>query len=309
MLCHRKLTNFPSSSDASINVSVRSTNVSLKMYEGYDWRRTHRVIEEQRKAIRKRLAKLKQVLSSGQTMDMTMDTDPFEGTSALLFNSVHLGLANNGYDDLDDEALLDAIDRELGGEEKELDASWETIRPAPSTSGQSHPSTSNAPSLRRKRNPSVEIVLSNVEATFNQFEPGSELASRVLVTARELEILDHMKSSTWQRFLTSMRTDSLGNLRESDSNMVRVELKTLKVSPTSGMEELRLRAKILPLRLHVDQDALDFFKAFAAFQTPEQMEKNKTQQAEPAGDEEPFFRKSRSMTAQRTVTDRDNRTS
>ncbi len=259
----------------------------LHLYEGYDWRRTQQVLEEQQKAIRKRLVKLKQMLSNGQTLEF----DPFDGTSALLFNSVHVGLKRD-FDDLDEGDLLAAINQQLGNDEDaSLEASWETIRPTPPGTEQSHLPSSPLRSLSRRRDSSIEIILSGLEATCHQFAPGAELASRILVTARELEILDHIRSSTWQRFLTSMRTDSQGNIRESDSNMVRVELKTLKPSSKSDLEEVRLRAKILPLRLHVDQDALDFLKAFFAFQSPDEVGRSK-QQEPSEGAPELFFRES-----------------
>jgi len=50
--------------------------------------------------------------------------------------------------------------------------------------------------------------------------------------------------------------------------MVRIELRGVHPVPGNPLEETRLRVKILPLRLHVDQDALDFLKKFFTFQNP-----------------------------------------
>jgi autophagy-related protein 2 len=61
------------------------------------------------------------------------------------------------------------------------------------------------------------------------------------VTVRNLEILDHIKTSTWQKFLTELRSDSRGNIRETDSNMVRVELRTVRPVQNHPSEEARLR--------------------------------------------------------------------
>lgn len=51
---------------------------------------------------------------------------------------------------------------------------------------------------------------------------------------------------------------------------------------------MKLQAKILPLRLHVDQDALDFIKKFFAFSDPDQAP---APPSEPDPSKETFFRK------------------
>jgi autophagy-related protein 2 len=61
------------------------------------------------------------------------------------------------------------------------------------------------------------------------------------VTVRDFEILDHIKTSTWRAFLTEMRSDSRGNVRESGSNMVQVELRDVKPIPGNPSVESRLR--------------------------------------------------------------------
>ncbi len=61
--------------------------VNLFLYDGYDWATTRKTIEEQVKEMRKRLAKIRQLVASGQVQEPII-----EDTSALLFNSFHIGL-------------------------------------------------------------------------------------------------------------------------------------------------------------------------------------------------------------------------
>jgi len=107
-----------------------------------------------------------------------------------------------------------------------------------------------------------------LDAELDQYCPDQPLVSRIFVTVKDLEILDFIKTSTWKKFLTDLRSDAKGNVRETDSNMVRIELCSVRPVPGHPSEEARLRAKILPLRLYVDQDALDFLKKFFSFKDP-----------------------------------------
>ena len=95
--------------------------------------------------------------------------------------------------------------------------------------------------LTRSRGPSIEIRLSGLDAELDQYCPEEGLVSRTFATVRDVEILDHIKTSTWQKFLTELRSDSRGNVRETDSNMVRVELRTVHPVPKHPSEEARLR--------------------------------------------------------------------
>ncbi|KAI9064447.1 hypothetical protein FKP32DRAFT_1685733 [Trametes sanguinea] len=262
----------PDQSDSSygetvFRVRVHDFNVAVLLYDGYDWSRTRKIIEEKAKEMRRRLAKIRQLVASGQTPDPSV-----EETNTVLFNSVYIGLEHN-VDELEPDALIAAIDEELNEEfETTTQSSWQSLKPQPLASpgrGGSHPLKTHRRRLRRAKGPSIEFQLMGLDAEVDQYRPDASLVSRILATVRDVEILDHIKTSTWKKFLTSLQTDARGNVRESDSNMVRVELRTLHPVPGHPSEEARLRAKILPLRLHVDQDALDFLKQFFNFKDPD----------------------------------------
>ncbi|THG98961.1 hypothetical protein EW026_g3308 [Hermanssonia centrifuga] len=252
--------------DTALKIRAHNCDITVFLYNGYDWERTRRIIAEEAKEMRRRLAKIRQLVASGQTPDPSV-----EETNTLLFNSVYLGLEHN-LDELEPADLIAAIDEELNEDlETASQSSWQSFRPK-QTAPSSKPGTLSKHSLKkltRSKGPCIEFRLEQIDAEIDNFQIHPSLASRTLVTVRDVEILDHMKTSTWSKFLTSLRTDSRGNIRETGSNMVRVELRKVYPVPGNPTEEARLRAKILPLRLHVDQDALDFMKKFFSFKDPE----------------------------------------
>ncbi|TFY72678.1 hypothetical protein EVG20_g338 [Dentipellis fragilis] len=246
-------------------VTVTNSEVKLFLYEGYDWSSTRKTIEHETKEMKRRLARIRQLVASGQTYDANVDE-----TSVLLFNSVYLGLEQD-LSELEPSAAIAAIDEELNDEEEDpaSESSWQSLRHQSTSKTPPHPARSTrSQSLVRSRGPSIEFKLMGLNAEFSQYLPENELVSRMFATVKDVEILDHVKTSTWRKFLTALWSDSHGNVRESGSNMVRVELRTVHPVPGNTAEEARLRAKILPLRLHVDQDALDFLKKFFSFKDP-----------------------------------------
>jgi len=248
------------SEDIDVDIQLSHCDVALLLYDGYDWVRTRKVIEQEVREMRHRLAKIRQLVASGQTDHGVGDT------STLVFNSIHIGLEQD-LDVLEPGAIISAIDEELNGAENESQSSWQTLQ-QPVHSPNSSTKSVFGRRLVRSRGPVIEIRLSNASARVQQFLPSKETVSRTLIVVENLEILDHVKTSTWRKFLTSLRADTRGNVRETDSNMARIELLTVKPTPSESSVEARLRAKILPLRLYVDQDALDFLKKFFSFKDP-----------------------------------------
>lgn len=188
--------------------------------------------------MRRRLTKIRQLVASGQTQDPSV-----EDTSALLFNSVYIGL-DQDVDELEPGAFIAAIDDELDDDiDNESQSSWQSLRPPAAGKPRVRTPRVHGKRLTRSKGPSIEFKLSGVNAEVDQYRPGEPFVSRTLATVRDLEILDHIKTSTWQKFLTELRSDSRGNVRETDSNMVRVELRTVRPVPNNPSEEARLRVR------------------------------------------------------------------
>lgn len=245
---------------SKIRIRAENCDLTFLLYEGYDWLSTRQLIEEEIKLMRRRLLKIKQLLAEGQNPDYSI-----ENTNTLLFNSVSIGLLDDS-DDMEPPALIAAIDRTLQDDENASESSWQSFTSPPNNPSQ--PTRSHGSRLLRSRNAIIEFCFRGIRAEVDVFDPAHELLSKVLVAAKDVEILDHVKTSTWKKFLSQLRVDFQGNFRQTDSDMVRAELRLLRSVPNPDIasKEGRFRLKILPIKLNVDQDALDFMKRFFSFQ-------------------------------------------
>jgi len=188
--------------------------------------------------MRKRLAKIRQLVANGQIQDPTI-----EDTSTLLFNSVHIGLEQDEDALGEPAALIAAIDEELKDDfDASSQSSWQSLRTPNPNKSRNRTGRVHGKQLTRSKTPSIEFCFMGLQTEFEQYGPENSLVTRTLVTVKTLEILDHIKTSTWKKFLTELRSDSHGNVRETGSNMVRVELQG--VHPVLGHSSKEMRLKV-----------------------------------------------------------------
>jgi autophagy-related protein 2 len=232
-----------------LKFSIKDCDVSLLLHDGFDWHHTRKSIEDEIKAVRRRLEKIRQLLASGQTPD-----ESIEQAGTKLFNSIYIGIpsyratgleATDYLAALGDDDLLD-----LGGpDDTSQTTSFQSVkgradRTSPLPTSSSKTRSSRRRKLARSRNARIEINLVSVRVELKQFAPGAELASKLRLSCRDVEILDHIKTSTWKKFLTQMRSDSRGNVREAGSDMVSIELRNVRPIPDKEAEEGRLRVSL-----------------------------------------------------------------
>lgn len=230
--------------NSAVRVRAKGCDVHLFFHDGYDWDKTRKAIQEEVKRVKKRLSKIRQLLANGQSYDPNIDE-----LNSVLFNSVYVGLDTDA-ESLEPDALIAAIDTELLDDDATSESSWQSFKPNRRRKSEGTVPAFHSIKLERSRSPSIEFSLTGLTVDFDQYAPDAKLASRLLFSIRNLQILDHMKSSTWRTFLTDMRTDSRGNIRESDSNMVRVELQTLTPFRDQVDQEARLKVSVILSLLH-----------------------------------------------------------
>lgn len=133
------------------------------------------------------------------------------------------------------------------------------------SSPDSHTSKLRARRLRNSRSHSarLEIRLEQVNVEFDLLPVTEQLASHLQIHIRDFEIIDHIKTSMYRKFLSYMRLDR--HPRERGSNMIRFELTSVRPVPYDLAEEHRLKLRISPMRLYIDQDAILFLISFFSF--------------------------------------------
>ena len=285
------------STNAAIKLKMRNTRVVWNLHDGYDWPRTRDAIAL---AVQKLEQKAADALSAKARLKTPQPTrtvtlpevlygedpyafdeeedDDFDDDSEIgdiLFNSIYVGVRKGQ----DPKSLARNINRDLDAQsETTSQVSTSTSSPIRSSRGAS-PGLNTSPfdrnrrsarslNLKRSRMQKVQINLRSLGVDFQLLQEPLELGQNVLSTLRlrvgDLEILDNVPTSSWNKFVTYW--DAGGKRRrETASAMVDLNVSTVKPVQNLTASELVIKARVLPLKLHVDQDTLDFITRFFEF--------------------------------------------
>ncbi|KAL5119714.1 autophagy-related protein 2 [Pleosporales sp. CAS-2024a] len=241
--------------NAPLKVRVRDVNIIWNLFDGYDWPRTRAIISQAVEDVEARAEERRR-----NAMDEEADDDFVE--EDFLFNSVWIGVPVNE----EKGALARRINHDIDDLASET-GSYATSTATRSTGATSRPRSGIKPKRRlkldRSKNKKVAFSLMGVAVDLIVFPPNSgETINSIDVRIRDLEIFDHVPTSTWRKFLTCLIEPGA---REMNKPMVNLDLVTVKPVTELAASELVIKVSILPLRLHVDQDALDFITRFFEF--------------------------------------------
>lgn len=241
-----------------LKVSVRDVHLIWNLFDGYDWVHTRNVIN---KAVHDVEAKVfeRQARLAGQPV-YEEELEDEETIGDFLFNSIYIGIPANR----DPQELARAINEGLADNATETESVATTAVTATSnrTVRRGYPKSQRL-KLRRSKCHKITFELRGVNVDMVAFPAGTgETQSSIDVRVENLDIFDHVPTSTWKKFVTY---DQDQGEREMGTSMVHLELLTVQPLPELRASEIVLRATVLPLRLHVDQDALDFITRFFEF--------------------------------------------
>ncbi|KAH7633911.1 hypothetical protein B0T09DRAFT_100231 [Sordaria sp. MPI-SDFR-AT-0083] len=261
---------YEQSSDAKVSKSplviyVRDVHVIWNLYDGYDWVRTREIIT---KAVQDVEAKAYERKARAERHTHEDEGDEASVVDDCLFNSIYIAVGPNG----DPTNLRRAINQELQYQdtttETESIATTAFITSTARASGhrQSRPRGKTL-KLSRSKNHKITFELKGVNIDVVTFPPGNETINTIDVRIHDLDVFDHIRTSTWKKF--AMYDIDAGE-RELSRHMVHLEVLNVKPVPDLPATELVVKVNILPLRLHVDQDALDFITRFFEFKDESQ---------------------------------------
>lgn len=243
-------------------ISVRDVHAIWNLYDGYDWKSTRDVLTQAVESMEAKAFERRNRMrhaSSGEE-------DPFDddGTEIgdILFNSIYVALPSTK----SPHDIAAAINQQLGDtgtETESIAATTVTATTAPMRAPSRSRSQTRKLKLNRSRRHKITFELQGVCADLVTFPPGSDETQHSLdIRINDLTIFDHVPTSTWKKFATYDRD---AGEREMDTHMIHIEMLNVKPVANLAASELVLKVKVLPLRLHVDQDALEFITRFFEF--------------------------------------------
>ncbi|KAJ4396090.1 autophagy- protein 2 [Gnomoniopsis smithogilvyi] len=260
--------------DSPVKVRVRDVHVIWHLFDGYDWQHTRNAITKNVEEVETQAFE-RRARSGRRSLDEP-DSEDEDVIGDCLFNSIYVSIPARN----DPRGLVGDINRQL---DDDASVAATTVTTATTRTGTAQfRSRSKKLKLGRSKTHKIAFELSGLNVDLVQFAPpqdqksfssgqtefapGQTLAS-IDLRVNNLEIFDRLPTSTWKKFATY---DMDAGERELGTNMVHVELVALKTKSHLAAVENVLRATVLPLRLHVDQDALDFITRFFQFKDDSQ---------------------------------------
>ncbi|KAK8173334.1 hypothetical protein IWX90DRAFT_138668 [Phyllosticta citrichinensis] len=258
--------------ESPLTLHIHDVHFIWNLYDGYDWPET-----------RERLGqKLEEVQQRAQDRrDRRYGVDEDDGVTIeedLLFGSIYIALPI--YQTPQENARQ--INRAMkGGDDTVSETSYATTT---ATGTSSRPGSKKVRlKLERGRHHKITFELKGIAADFVAFPPGaSETQTSIDVRVRDLDVIDHVPTSTWRKFMTYDR-----DAGERPLDLPFLKLEVLNVRPVLDLAatELVIRVSVLPVRLHVDQDALDFITRFFEFKD------DRASHVPPSQAEQPFIQR------------------
>ncbi|KAH0542125.1 hypothetical protein FGG08_003425 [Glutinoglossum americanum] len=241
-----------------LRVRVRDVHVIWNLFDGYDWQKTRDTISKAVKEVEVKALERRSRNERRVSFDVEEDEESVIGD--FLFNSIYIGIPANR----DPRELSSQINRNFDDLASETESyATSNISHSPSRQGFGSRARGKRLKLDRSKHHKIAFELKGVSADLIVFPPGTgETQSSLDVRVKDMEIFDHVPTSTWKKFVTYMHD---AGERESGSSMIHLEVLNVKPIPDLAASEIVVKATILPLRLHVDQDALDFITRFFEF--------------------------------------------
>ena len=223
------------------NIYIRGTidveKVIVKLFDGYDWKYT-------RKFIAKTVEKLDKELSELEENSLKSNVIQSE---ANIFDSIYISANQNNVTD-----LRKNLDGEIQGVQNSFsDVSKVNLRPS-----------KHYKALLQLSKLQVNLKNYRVdEPDESESDNSTDVLNRCVVSVYEFEIIDNVPTSTWNKFVTLLKHEPWPH----NSPMFLLNLEFFRPIDFLQAVELVMQLKIAPLRLHVDQDTLEFLIRFLGF--------------------------------------------
>jgi autophagy-related protein 2 len=246
-------------------LKLRNTRVVWNLHDGYDWPKTRDIIalavaKVEQKAVDALAAKARRK-TPHPTRTVTLpevlygedpyafdeeEDDDFDDDSEIgdiLFNSIYVGVRRGQ----DPRSLARNINRDLDAQ-SETASQVSTAISSPLRSSRAGPSggtrrPSKALRLKRSRTQKVQINLRALGVDFELLsdDVGQSVLSTMRLKVGDLEILDNVPTSSWNKFVTYWR----GGDRRRETSSAMVDLEVINVKPVQSLSASELVVKVV----------------------------------------------------------------
>ncbi len=224
-----------------LRVRVRDVHIIWNMFDGYDWQHTRDVITNAVEEVQNKAAERFSRREKRKSLDLEEEESSVIGD--FLFNSIYIGIPANR----DPTELARQVNHNLDELASET-GSYATSSASGSPSRQGHTPRSKSSKLRLKRSKHHKMAfeLKGISADVVVFPPDSgETQSSIDIRVQDLEIFDHVPTSTWKKFATYMHD---AGERESGTSMVHLEILNVKPVPNLAASEMILKVRSVAIK-------------------------------------------------------------
>ncbi|KAF2862122.1 hypothetical protein K470DRAFT_229359 [Piedraia hortae CBS 480.64] len=232
---------------APVQARVRDVNFVWHLHDGYDWPGTREKMTQAIEELEMRLEQRRARVDHEEEEPVIEDE---------LLNSVYIGIPAHSDVQETRRQINHGID-EMATETESIPYS------APSRQSVSERQKKRRLELSRSRMHKASFDIQGLSADLELFPDAEDIVNTIDVRVNMFEIYDNVPTSTWRKFVTILHVGS--RERELAKPMIHLEMQTVKTLRNFSASELLLNISVLPLRLHVDQDALDFIVRFFDF--------------------------------------------
>ena len=220
-----------------LRVRVRDVHFIWNLYDGYDWKNTRDTISQTIERVQYKATERMTRKDKRKSADPDEDEESVIGD--FLFNSIYIGISANR----DPRELVHQVNRNLDDHISETESyATSSSSSSPSRKGQVSRLKGNKKlRLNRSKYHKMTFELKGVSADVMVFPPDSgDTQSSLDIRIRDLEIFDHVPTSTWKKFATYMHE---AGERESGTDMIHLEILNVKPVPNLAASEIILKVR------------------------------------------------------------------
>lgn len=220
-----------------LRLRVRDVHFIWNLFDGYDWQHTRDTIASAVADLE--IIAVERTARKDRRTSSEMEEEEESVIGDFLFNSIYIGIPANR----DQRDLARQVNRNIDDLASETE-SYATTTISGSPSRHNHVSRGKRGRLRlnRSKHHKMTFELTGVAGDLVVFSAGSgETQSSIDIRVQDLEIFDHVPTSTWKKFATYMHD---AGERESGTSMIHVEILNIKPVPNLAASEILLKVRL-----------------------------------------------------------------